>query len=130
MNYFKKIMKKLPANVVYTGEVTETQLVELYGKCKGFIATSVDEDFGMAPIEAMSAGKPVVAVNIGGFKESIIEGKTGYLVNSDVESLLKAVKKVSKDPSKFNKACKKRAKDFSVSVFIRKMKHEISKAEK
>ena len=44
---------------------------ELYATCKGFICTALDEDFGLTPLEAMASGKPVVAVDEGGFRETV-----------------------------------------------------------
>ena len=43
----------MPENIKYLGEVSEEKLAELYGNCKGFIATALNEDFGMNVLEAM-----------------------------------------------------------------------------
>ena len=56
----------------------EARLLDLYSRCRGLVCTALDEDFGMTPIEAMAAGKPVVAVDEGGFRETVTE-KTGCL---------------------------------------------------
>jgi len=40
----------------------------------------VDEDFGMSPVESMACGTPVIGVDEGGLKETIIDGKTGKLI--------------------------------------------------
>ena len=120
--YRKKIMKNKPANVVFAGEVSEKRLEHLYSECKGSIATSQKEDFGMNILEAMSAGKPVVATAEGGYLETMINGKTGFLVKPRVDEIIKAVKKISKNPAKFRKACEKRAKDFNTQNFVKKMK--------
>lgn len=127
--YAKKIFKNLPENVKYIGEVGEKELEELYGECKAFITTSMNEDFGMTPLEAMSAGKAVVAVNEGGYKETVLNGKTGCLVNSDKESIINAIKEISKNPKKYKKACQRQARKFSVENFIRKIKEEVKNAE-
>lgn len=123
--YSKNLLSNLSSNVIFLGEVDENDLVRLYGNCKGFITTAFDEDFGMTPLEAMSAGKPVVAVNEGGYKESVINNKTGKLVSADVEPLINAIKDISKNPKKYKKACQKRAKEFDVKIFIQKIKNEI-----
>lgn len=43
------------------------------------------EPFGLAPVEAMACGTPVVAFNNGAMRETIVDGKTGWLVNSEEE---------------------------------------------
>ena len=59
--------------------------------CRGFIFP-VDDDFGIVPVEAMAAGKPVIALYKGGVRETVIEGKTGVFFSEEkVDSLLKAV---------------------------------------
>jgi glycosyltransferase involved in cell wall biosynthesis len=91
--------------------------MELYAKCKGLICTALDEDFGLTPIEAMASGKPVVAVNEGGFRETVVHGKTGLLVEADRDELVKAVKEIAMDPERYKEACMERAMDFDTSVF-------------
>jgi len=40
------------------------------------VTTSLEEDFGLTPLEAAASGKPVVAVAEGGYKETVIDGQT------------------------------------------------------
>jgi glycosyltransferase involved in cell wall biosynthesis len=116
------LLKDKPANVTFLGEVSEKRLGELYADCQGFIATSEKEDFGMNVLEAMSAGKAVVAVNEGGYKETLLNGKTGFLVRADVDELINAVKKISTNPARFRKACEEQAEKYSVKNFLKKMR--------
>jgi glycosyltransferase involved in cell wall biosynthesis len=44
------------------------------------------EDFGMSPVESMSAGKPVIGVAEGGLLETMIHGETGILIPSEFRS--------------------------------------------
>src|SRR5439155_1420956 len=60
-------------------------------RCRGLLATSKDEDFGLAPVEAMAAGKTVIAVDEGGYRESVVPDKTGWLVSANPESLERAM---------------------------------------
>lgn len=120
--YAEKIKNNLPANVEMRGAVTEKNLIDLYANCKGFIATAMDEDFGMTPLEAMAAGKPVIAVKEGGYLESVMDGVTGKLVEANIESIAKAVDIVSKNPEIYKHACRERAKMFDKSTFIERMK--------
>lgn len=124
-SYAKNIIDNLPENVKVFGEVSEVELLDLYSRCRGFICTAMDEDFGMTPVEAMASGKPVVAVNEGGFKETVVDGKTGVLVNSDCQSIIEAVKFISKSPSGYGDECFKRAARFDISIFERSMKESI-----
>ncbi len=68
-----------PPNVEMRSWVDSSELVRLYSNCTGALATSPHEDFGMSAIEAMASGKPFVAPNSGGYAESVIHKKTGYL---------------------------------------------------
>lgn len=115
-------LKKIGGEYVeFLGRVSDDELYGLYGKAKGFIVLAKDEDFGMTPVEAMSAGTPVIAYNGGGFKESVIDGKTGILVNSvDTKTIGLAVKKLNK--KKWNKSeIQKHAQKFSRERFVQQM---------
>jgi len=116
--YREKLIKNVPSNVEMLGAVTENELMDLYAKCKGLICTAQDEDFGLTPIEAMASGKSVVAVDEGGFKETIVHGKTGLLVGANKDELVRAVKEISKGPEKYKEACIGRAQEFDTSLFL------------
>ncbi|VVB72997.1 Trehalose synthase [uncultured archaeon] len=116
--YYERLIKDVPENVEMRGAVSEKDLIDLYSRCKGLICTAIDEDFGMTPLEAMASGKPVVAVNEGGFKETIVHGRTGMLVAADAKELAKAVRAVSRDPKRYKDACMTRAMDFDASIFL------------
>ena len=79
--YFERMKKIAPKNVKFLGSVSDKKLIELYARCKAVIQTPINEDFGIIPVEAMASGKPCLAVNEGGFKETIIHGKIGLLIN-------------------------------------------------
>ncbi|HYN44665.1 MAG TPA: glycosyltransferase [Candidatus Limnocylindrales bacterium] len=123
--YVSKILKDLPDNVKLIGSVAQDELIELYATCKGHIATALDEDFGMTPIEAMASGKPTVAVREGGYLETIEDGITGLLVDVDETAIITGVKLISKDPGKYKNDCENRAKDFDIPAFIKQMKNII-----
>ncbi len=125
-SYAKNIINNLPENVKVLGEVSETELLDLYSRCKGIICTGMDEDFGMTPVEAMASGKPVIAVNEGGFKETVVDGKTGVLVEANILNIIGAVKSISKNPSSYGSECFKRAALFDISIFENSMKKSIA----
>lgn len=122
--YQKKVsrwIERLP-NVKWIKEASDKELVELYSRCKGVIQTPLEEDFGFVPVEAMASGKPCIAVNEGGFRESIIHGKTGLLVKKPyVENFVKSLKNFHR--YKFDhKMCIRHAKMFSEEEFVKNMK--------
>ena len=125
--YCKKIQ---PTNVEIKSWVSKEELVELYANCKGFITTSIDEDFGMNAVEALASGKPTIAPNEGGYKETITNGETGILIdNINVEKIIEAIKKIKQEiennPFKYKDVCLEQAKKFDTSLFIEKIKAEI-----
>lgn len=75
-DYLKSIAGK---TVTFLGTVPDTELPALYHNAKAFLFASKDEEFGIAPIEAMGHGLPVVSLASGGLKETVHEGKNGYL---------------------------------------------------
>jgi len=129
-DYQEKIarMVEKTKNVEWVGRVDEKTLIDLYAHCKGVIQTPIDEDFGLVPIEAMASGKPVLCVNEGGFRESVINGKTGLLINPPyLANFIKAIRNF--DETKFNpKIIRKRAKYFDVSRFRKEIKEKTKRA--
>jgi glycosyltransferase involved in cell wall biosynthesis len=119
--YAEKIQTDLPVNVRILGQVSESELINLYARCRGLICTSIDEPFGLTPLEAMASGKPVIAVDSGGFRETVTND-TGILVQPDVKNIINAIRQVSKDPARYHDACIKRAKTFDVAIFREKIR--------
>jgi glycosyltransferase involved in cell wall biosynthesis len=109
-------------NVELLGRVDDEILWELYAKAKGFIALARDEDFGMTVVEAQAAGTPVIAYNGGGFRESVINLKTGILINSiDVKTIKSAIEKLNR--LRWNKKLLlENAKRFSKEKFKKNIK--------
>jgi glycosyltransferase involved in cell wall biosynthesis len=67
--------------------ITEQNLIAEINKAKIVLTLSRSEPFGLIPIEAMACEVPVIAVNEGGFKESVINNKTGFLIKRDPKEL-------------------------------------------
>ncbi len=128
--YVEKIRQDLPKNVELRSNVSEKDLICLYSKCRGFIATAIDEDFGMAPIEAMASGKPVIAVKEGGYLESIIDRKTGIFIEPNVDSMTNTMKIISENGKNYRKECEEQAKKFDKSIFIKNIKEIIEDHKK
>jgi glycosyltransferase involved in cell wall biosynthesis len=88
---------KIGGNVEILGRVEDKVLWELYARARGFIALARDEDFGMTVVEAQAAGTPVIAFNGGGFRESVLDGKTGFLIDAtDTKTIKNAIERFEK----------------------------------
>lgn len=112
-------------NINILGFVSDETLAKLVGNCIANIYIPKQEDFGMTPLEAASAGKPTIGVDDGGLKETIIHRRTGYLIPKDYEikDLVEAVEWLGKDKALDMKIiCAERAKKFSNANFIDLMK--------
>ena len=67
--------------VIWVEEMVDTKSkVELYSHAAAFVCPSIYEPFGIINLEAMACGTPVVASSVGGIKEVVVHGGTGYLV--------------------------------------------------
>ena len=97
LNNLKKLCHKLKidGSVDFLTEVSDDKIAEIYQKAKLFVLCSKNEPFGIAPIEAMACGTPVIADESGGPKETVINGKTGSLIkNIDSKNLFQAIEKI------------------------------------
>ena len=130
-SYKEKLEQLKPENVTLLHWVSDKELKTLYAGCIGFITTAEREDFGMTAVEAMAAGKPVIAPDDGGYRESVVQGKTGILLHEmNMERLAEAVKAIDlelqNDPLRYRDACRARAKEFDTSIFIEKVNASLS----
>ena len=70
----------LQKHVSLVGFVDKKQLIKYYQDCDIFVMPSLHEGQGCAVLEAMSCGKPIVATNVGGIPDSVINNYNGILV--------------------------------------------------
>lgn len=115
-------------NIEFLGRVTDKEKFKVLSRAIGFITMGV-EDFGIAPVEAMACGIPVIAYNAGGVKETILDDKTGILLdNRTKESLGKATEDLElKMSMKYfdRKFIVKHAQKFSKEKYLKDIRHWI-----
>ena len=76
----------------FLGRVGDGELPELYARAAALVVPSVEE-FGIAAVEAQAAGRPVVGMNAGGLQETVVQGRTGVLVDpGDGDGLARALR--------------------------------------
>jgi len=64
------------SNVTFTGRLPDAEVADLMARCRAFLFCGVD-DFGITPVEAQAAGRPVIAFGAGGVLDTVVEGETG-----------------------------------------------------
>jgi N-acetyl-alpha-D-glucosaminyl L-malate synthase BshA len=108
---FHEVHKEVPSKLLFVGDGPERQMAEELSRSLGvfdnvrfvgkqeqmedilaiadlFLLTSDYESFGLAALEAMAAGVPVVSTNAGGLKEIMIQGETGYMADiGDIKTM-------------------------------------------
>lgn len=108
-------------NIEFLGWVDEQQRRELFASCRAFIFPGA-EDFGITPLEAMAAGRPVIAYAAGGALETVIEGVTGrFFYQHSAAALAAAVAASRCDPYDAT-VIRQHAEGFGYPVFIERMR--------
>jgi len=69
----------IASQVLFLPSFTDGQRTTLLDRCSAVVYTPQNEHFGIVPLEAMAAGKPVIACDSGGPRESVVHGRTGWL---------------------------------------------------
>ena len=111
---------KKTKNISLITSITEKKLLELYSSCLATIYIPKDEDYGLIPLESMAAGKPCIAANEGGCKETIIHKKTGFLIKADKNELIKTIQNESLATiKKMRMDCIRQAKKFDITIFAK-----------
>ncbi len=115
-------------NIKFLGYQSDENIFLYYKNCKALIFPG-EEDFGMSMVEAMSFGKPVLALREGGAKEILIEGMTGEFFDEPHPVVLAdGVRRLLKNYNNYSPILiKKRAEKFSKDRFKREMLDFIEK---
>jgi len=118
LSYLKSIARD---NIEFLGRVSDTEVEKLLLGCEALIFPTL-EDFGIVPVEAMAAGKPVIAFRGGGALETIVDGKTGLFFDQQTpESIIEALARF--DGAKIKaQDCQTQAQKFSKEVFKDKIR--------
>lgn len=85
---YHRLKKMAKTNIEFVGLVSEHDLSRHYAQAQALIFPQ-EEDFGIAALESMAAGRPVIAYGAGGALESIIEGQTGHFFYEQTPQALK-----------------------------------------
>jgi len=117
--YLKKIAKE---NVKIIGWQSDEKMQQYYSQARAFVFPGVD-DFGIAPVEAMAHGVPVLAIRMGGALETVLEGKTGEFFDcATSEVIADGVRRLIENEKNYDKqVIINRAREFSKERFVREI---------
>ena len=109
--------------VQFLGWCDDVRVAELYGGCRALLFPPL-EDFGIAPLEAMAAGRPVIALGAGGARETVVppvegEPPTGlFFARQTVDDVAEAIRRFEASAQQFEpKALRRRAEAFDRPLF-------------
>ncbi|HXV26497.1 MAG TPA: glycosyltransferase [Candidatus Paceibacterota bacterium] len=121
----RKLRKLAGPTVTFLGQVDDEALAALYAGCRAVIFPQ-EEDFGIVPLEAMAAGRPVIAFGGGGALETVVDGTTGlFFPEQSEDSLMQAVESF-RGRSWSVSACRARAESFGTERFVREMENALN----
>lgn len=116
--YMDTLKRLAKPNVEFLGRLDDEEVAVLYAKCKALIFPGT-EDFGIVPLEANAAGRPVIAYKAGGALDTVVDGVTGYFFEAaTTESLMAAIVRMEANAGAFNpNRIRAHAMKFDRSVF-------------
>ncbi|MFB0545834.1 MAG: glycosyltransferase, partial [Anaerolineae bacterium] len=115
-----RLQAQAKANIEFLGRVSDEELKRYLARCRAFIFPGLD-DFGIAPVEAQAAGRPVIAYAGGGALDTVVEGVTGaFFYEQTPQALLKAVRDF--DDARYDPVViRQNAERFDTEVFKRQL---------
>lgn len=128
--YFEKLRQEAScaSNVQFRTFPSDEEMAALYRDCYAVLFPSFNEDWGIVPLEAMSFGKPVIAVNRGGPRESIEHEACGFLEEPEPQAFAKRMADLVLDPgiaTRMGRAGIIRSQQFSWESFTSRIDREI-----
>lgn len=116
-----RLVSSTGPSIHFKSEVDDDTMPDELAAAEAFLFASY-EDFGIAPVEAMAAGTPVIAFKAGGAQDYVIPGKTGeFFDKQTVESLVAAIEAFQ--PARYKTdVLQAHAKKFSAAAFRREIK--------
>lgn len=115
LDRLRQLADGLPVEFVI--DPSDDALDRLYAEATALLFTAPNEDFGIVPLEAMAAGTPVIAVDAGGPRETVLHNITGWLVPHDpyhfAIQMLTVAASTPVDLARMREAARRRASQFT-----------------
>ena len=124
---FKKMLEHYP-NIEWLGYQADEVMIRYMQEAKACIFAA-KEDFGIMCVEVQACGTPILALDYGGYKETVVDGETGYLFAEQTEqSIIDSVNKFEQKPLKDHKVIRQNSLRFSDTRFRKEMSYLVQKA--
>jgi glycosyltransferase involved in cell wall biosynthesis len=88
---------------IFTGYLAGEELAEVYASCDLFVFPSTTDTFGNVVLEAQASGLPVIVTDAGGPQENVVQGKTGFIIPANEDSLFNTIKMLIAAPQRLQK---------------------------
>jgi glycosyltransferase involved in cell wall biosynthesis len=123
----RRLRRLAGPTVTFTGRVSDARVAQLLASARALVVTAAEE-FGIAAVEALASGRPVIALAAGGVRESVRAGETGaYYERDDPESLAEVV--ATFDPASVDPAdCIAAAQRFGTARFQQELRTMVARA--
>jgi lipopolysaccharide/colanic/teichoic acid biosynthesis glycosyltransferase len=112
------------SNIRFQRGLSDEALFSMLRQAYAVLFTAFNEDWGLVPLEAMALGRPVIAVNRGGPRETILDGQTGFLAEPEPEAFSKAMERLADSPDlteHLGRQARDRAAEFDWSEYVREI---------
>jgi glycosyltransferase involved in cell wall biosynthesis len=118
----ERLKKMAGSRTRFVGQVPFSELKTYYAECRAFLMPG-EEDFGIAPVEAMASGRPVIALASGGALDTVVEGVSGVLFDEQsVDGLAEAISRFEANEPFFKpQAVRAHAELFSHKRFLKEI---------
>jgi len=121
-----RLKRQASPNIHFLGKVADSELAGYYQACRGFLQANT-EDFGIAMVEALAAGKPVIAYQGGGAGEIVEDGVNGILVRHQTSSAFNRALDRFETMKFASSVCSQSAKRFALDRWQQEMQQYIDK---
>jgi glycosyltransferase involved in cell wall biosynthesis len=123
------LRRQASPNVTFRGWTSDEELVRIIAGCRALVFPG-EEDFGIVPVEAMAAGRAVIAFRRGGALDSVVDGETGLFFDEQTpESLIDAVRRFEATRDRFDaRRIAAHARGFDRACFLEKFAEHVERA--
>jgi glycosyltransferase involved in cell wall biosynthesis len=123
----RRLRRTAGPTVTFTGRIGDERVAALLARARALVVTATEE-FGIAAVEALAAGRPVIALGEGGVRESVVEGVTGtFFERCEPAALAEAVRRF--DPRSIDpRACRAAAERFGAERFRDRLRQIVAEA--